>query len=352
MSYVGKNFGPDASKAQSYCRYYVGVVDKKKGKMRVYDSEIMQMVPKLPDYQEEDEKEKINIPGNIDKTYKQKIDDLTASFGSKKKKQAMGSRLRNEIRGEALEKALSSAVVDAVSQNRNLSVASGGGMHSSLIPPHNKDAERPADVYSLDSIINPHEMEVIAIPAEKIYESKTDNIKEWQEKEEFPLYVMNHIAILPKLPENRWKKSKILMYLSYLIEMCKKPAKSFRAKDPLPSDWPEMIKTKLYKNYTLSVDSGPRPTRCVPQRLKDKLILNILVLCLILDEFELPLNDLQKDLKIGGKSLDAHVKALGCKVKVQRETTPDGEKLEIKIATLEVPLTFPEVSVKRKKDRR
>jgi hypothetical protein len=46
---------------------------------------------------------------------------LTASFGSKKKKQAMGSRLRNEIRGEALEKALSSAVDDAVSQNRNLS---------------------------------------------------------------------------------------------------------------------------------------------------------------------------------------------------------------------------------------
>jgi hypothetical protein len=43
------------------------------------------------------------------------IDDLTASFGSKKKKQAMGSRLRNEIRGEALEKALSSAVDDAVS---------------------------------------------------------------------------------------------------------------------------------------------------------------------------------------------------------------------------------------------
>jgi hypothetical protein len=49
------------------------------------------------------------------------IDDLTASFGSKKKKQAMGSRLRNEIRGEALEKALSSAVDDAISQNRNLS---------------------------------------------------------------------------------------------------------------------------------------------------------------------------------------------------------------------------------------
>ena len=195
-------------------------------------------------------------------------------------------------------------------------------------------------------------MEVIAIPAEKIYESKTNIFKEWQEKEEFPMYVLNHIAILPKLPENRWKKSKILMYLSYLIEMYKKPAKFFRAKDPLPSDWPEMIKTKLYKNYTLYVDSGPKPTRCVPLRLKDKLILNILVLCLILDEFELPLNDLQKDLKIGGRSLDAHVRALGCKVKVRKQTTDDGEKLEIKTATLEVPLTFPEVSVKRKKDRR
>ena len=47
------------------------------------------------------------------------IDDLTASFGSKRKKQAMGSRLRNEIQGEALEKALSSAVVEVVSQNKN-----------------------------------------------------------------------------------------------------------------------------------------------------------------------------------------------------------------------------------------
>lgn len=115
MSYVGKNFGPDASKAQSYCRYfwcninlqfpfynvfmcisdnhfnlnlllfhennderwsmvkahvfiyvlisgcmiinimkclyfryYVGVVDRKRGKMKVFDSEIIQMVPKQP----------------------------------------------------------------------------------------------------------------------------------------------------------------------------------------------------------------------------------------------------------------------------------------------------------------
>lgn len=30
-------------------------------------------------------------------------------------------------------------------------VDSGGGMHSSLIPPYNKDAERPEDVYSIDS---------------------------------------------------------------------------------------------------------------------------------------------------------------------------------------------------------
>jgi hypothetical protein len=37
---------------------------------------------------------------------------------------------------------------------------------------------------------------------------------------------------------------------------------------------------------------------------------------------------------------------------VRKQTTDDGEKLEIKTATLEVPLTFPEVSVKRKKDRR
>ena len=40
-------------------------------------------------------------------------------------------------------------------------------------------------------------------------------------------------------------------------------------------------------------------SRCCPSRLKDKLVLHIIVLCLILDEFDLPLDDLQRDLKLG-----------------------------------------------------
>jgi hypothetical protein len=39
--------------------------------------------------------------------------------------------------------------------------------------------------------------------------------------------------------------------------------------------------------------------RCIPLRLKDKLASYILVLCLILDEFQLECDVLMKDLKIG-----------------------------------------------------
>lgn len=351
MSYVGKNFGPDASKAQSYCRYYLGVVDKKHGKMRVYDAEIVQMVPKLPDYQEDEEKEKLDLSINMDKTYKQKIDDLTASFGSKKKKQAMGSRLRNEIRGEALEKALSSAVDDAVTQYKTQDRIKPEEEQSSILPPYNKDAAKPVDVYSLTDIISPLEMEVLSVPAQKFYDCKRDEINAWEKSQQYPKYILNHLAVLPSASDRRWKMCKMLMYLHYMVQLYTKNAKELNSRDLMPQEWPVEVKEKLLKSFTLLVDSGTKKTRCMPSRLKDKLLLHILIICLMTDEFELPLNDLQKDLKIGTKSLELHVKCLGCNVKSQT-LVEDDQKFVLRSAVLTVPLKFPEVISKKNKSRR
>ncbi|CAC5399099.1 RPA49 [Mytilus coruscus] len=351
MSYVGKNFGPDASKAQSYCRYYVGVVDRKRGKMRVFDSEIIQMVPKQPDFQEEDERGQISLPANGDKTYTQRIDDLTANFGSKKKKQAMGSRLRNEIHGEALEKSLNSVVEDAASQNKNKQV-NKDDQQSTLLPVYNKDGETPKDVYPLESVLNQQAMDAMMTPAQVFYDSTKKQIKDWNVKEEYPKYILNHLSVLPSSTDQRWYKSKILMYLHYLMYVYMKPAKELRSKNPLPKEWPDKIRKLIYDDFTLLIDSGNRQIRCIPSRLKDKLTLYILVLCLILDEFDLPLNDLQRDLKLGGKSLDTYIREIGCKMKIKKITAELGEKLEIKSAILQLPLRFPEATPRKAKARR
>ena len=46
--------------------------------------------------------------------------------------------------------------------------------------------------------------------------------------------------------------------------------------------------------------------RCMPARLKDKLISYILVLCLILDDFAVEMSDLQMDLKMGTQRYRYH----------------------------------------------
>ncbi|XP_071121031.1 DNA-directed RNA polymerase I subunit RPA49-like isoform X1 [Mytilus edulis] len=351
MSYVGKNFGPDASKAQSYCRYYIGVVDRKRGKMKVFDSEIIQMVPKQPDFQEEAERSQIALPANGDKTYKQRIDDLTANFGSKKKKQAMGSRLRNEIHGEALEKSLNSVATVAASQNKHKPV-NKDEQQSTLLPVYYKDGETPKDVYPLESVLNQEAMDSMMTPAQLFYDSNKKQIKEWNVKEEYPKYILNHLSVLPSSTDQRWYKSKILMYLHYLMNVFMKPAKDFKTKNPLPKEWPDKVKKQIYDDFTLLADSGKREVRCLPSRLKDKLALHILVLCLILDEFDLPLNDLQRDLKLGAKSLDSYVRAIGCKMNIKKITAELGEKLEIKSAILQLPLRFPEAMPRKAKARR
>ena len=51
--------------------------------------------------------------------------------------------------------------------------------------------------------------------------------------------------------------------------------------------------------------------------------------------------------------MEIFLKSLGCKIQTQKIPTGSGsEKIETKFATLSVPLTFPEATVKQKKERR
>lgn len=349
LSYVGKNFGPSSNRIQQMCRYYVGIHDKETGKIRICDAEVFNMQPQIPgqeatDYTDGfDEAEETSLA--------QKLDLLTGAFGSSKKQRAMETRHKLKVKGEALEQAMASAVRQAPKQDMS-KYTQKDEVSTDMLPPFRKDAQTPEDVYSINDIITPMEMDAITNHAKELYDCTSALIQEWTKSERFPKYILKHLPYLPVSEDARWKKVKYLKYLHFMIELYNFKAADLKRKYPLPSEWPDSIKHQLLSNFTLQINDGRKTIRCMPARLKDKLVCYMLVLCLIIEEYNLELSDLLTDLKMGLKRLETHFRMLGCQIKTQKLSSEVGG-LELRTVSLPVPLTFPKPpSPRKKKERR
>ncbi|KAK3597680.1 hypothetical protein CHS0354_040055 [Potamilus streckersoni] len=352
MLYTGKNYGESAPKAKGLCRYYIGVFDKKRGKMKVCDAEMFNLRPFINVV----EKESTATSLSNDLSYIEKKDKLTSAFGSSRKRKAMESRLRNKVEAKELEKAMGSAVEMALSQERlnPPSTQDSFGSESSLIPPCNKDAQRVEDVYNLHDLISTAELEELTSSAKVFFDSTVTDIRIWKVDQIYPKYIVNHLSSLPLRENERWLKAKCLTYLSYLINLFNMKAKDLKRKDPLPREWPNRIRRNLSEKFTVKVNTndGKKIITCIPARLKDKLLCHILVLALIIDDFSVEVGDLQMDTKVGVQRMQTHFQALGCQMKTHKIPLGDGQNLESRVALLKLPLVFPEMKPKTGKKRK
>ncbi|XP_060064818.1 DNA-directed RNA polymerase I subunit RPA49-like [Ylistrum balloti] len=343
MSYVGQNFGVSADRSQNFCKYYVGLRDKSTGKMTICDAEIFNMLPKLPgDEQEEEKKDDLSL------SFREKNDFLTEAFGSKKKQKAMENRLRNKSAAKSMETIMDSAAKQALSQQSQVARPQVEDQTDG-IPPCNKEATSPREVYRLHDIISPSEMEALNAPARLFFDSTYDQVRQWKEQQTYPAYITNHLMTMPLSEAERWKRSKCLMYLHYLITLNNLNTRTIGLKVPLPVEWPGVVIEQLLKRFTMKIDSGGRIRRCRPARLKDKNISYILVLCLMIDEYELELTVLMKDLKLSLERIQNHFRALGCTLTSRKVKTDMGPSLSVTSAILNLPLTFPDPSARSKK---
>ncbi|KAK2138530.1 hypothetical protein NP493_7554g00002 [Ridgeia piscesae] len=116
---------------------------------------------------------------------------------------------------------------------------------------------------------------------------------------------------------------------------------------------PDIVSKKLLDKFTVtSCNATGRTVRARPARLKDMLLSYVLVLCLILDDFNLEYTKLRKDLYMSQIKLSNHLKALGCLIRSQKVVTEDGTQDQKGFATLPVPIQFPELKKKTIKERR
>uniref|UniRef100_K1PI91 DNA-directed RNA polymerase I subunit RPA49 n=1 Tax=Magallana gigas TaxID=29159 RepID=K1PI91_MAGGI len=315
MSYVGQNYGPLASTMQQNCKYYVGVLDKTTGKMKICDAEIFQMHPKPSDI--DDEVETFSLPSTVtEKTFVEKNDMLTSAFGSKKKQRALESRLKNQIKGKALDKAMSSVLSQA----------------SSIEPVQ---------------FVHPNEKQATAEASGVFFDATLDTIQQWRKENKYPKQILSLLSRMPKTEERRSEQATYIMYLYYLIHLHNLKQKQLRDKDPLPTDWPDHVRFHLLKRFTQTI-SGTSKQRIMPARLKDKLVCHILVLCLFLEEFSLELTNLQTDLSKSHEILYKHCQILGCSTKVKKVTTEEGST-SVRWATLSLPLQLPTQERRKRK---
>ncbi|XP_078601335.1 DNA-directed RNA polymerase I subunit RPA49-like [Branchiostoma floridae x Branchiostoma japonicum] len=335
MQYVGRNFGPSAPRGNSLCKYMVGVLDKNTGKMRVYDTNSFTMRPVVHDKNQEKNKDEVDL------TYQEKNDRLVDAFGGAKKKRAMESRLRDKVKREALETAMGAAVEDVMKTPEKLT---GPEMDSdSSIPPHDKRAVKPEDVYKVESIISPEVFEALKDVAGVFVKATKEDISKWRTEGRYSTFVLRQVATMPVDEEARLTRSCHIMYMWYLLALHGLKYSDWRRRDlPLPDGMPLLVKQQLLGAFTVKADAA-RSRRAMPPRLKDKLLCYILVMGLIIEKFKLNLNDIQMDLKIAQKKLMTLTRAIGCDVQSRKSDRSTSTELE-RIAVLPIPFKLPDPS--------
>ncbi|KAJ0244794.1 DNA binding / DNA-directed RNA polymerase [Hirschfeldia incana] len=201
------------------------------------------------------------------------------------------------------------------------------------IPPHNASATIPKDAYPIEQIIEKGEWSQL----QDVYRLLQQEAG--ASTEGYPTFVRNRLF---RLRDNKDETEKetvagILTLLTHLIKF--KDVNSMVGVDSARKHhFPTLIRDKcnrLFKDFDTS--------RRIPDDKVNLLISYVLVLTLHVDKFKTDFEDIAKDLRMSSMDLRKHFENLGCKFSVENK---------IRLATLPVPLQFPQIMRRRKKRQR
>ncbi|MBW0525548.1 hypothetical protein O181_065263 [Austropuccinia psidii MF-1] len=363
-------FRSESSASQTGCNYMLGLQSHNSGKLTLFPTRLYHMRPIVKRMRRADQS----------KTFQAAVDYYTArtnlgtTFGTKKTKRAIQAAARNKVDPKTMLK-LESQLTSTITQN------STGLTHAQTqtnqvnpyqsIPAFNQDAQNLKDVYPLNNIISPIELNSISIS--QIVASA--NFQEAVRALPFSksTFVNNRLKKFwidksHRHPtEKESKRLRILVYINYLI--CARHVRKFSrdslsrrlSPDPL-SPVSEVIVESILSKFTETtqgIDGVPQYK--LTTFSITKLLSFLAALCLIYDDFDCHLLGLAEDLQESTTRIHDIFKSLGCRLgKVPlshiQEANPESLSMDPKIqtsqrsvATLVIPLVFPVAKLKRKK---
>lgn len=350
LEYVGENYGEHGLRANAHCNLFVAVENVSTGAVSLYPADLITMRPYFARSAPSDSTSK--APHS--KTFREKVDALATAFGSKRKRKAVETRLRLNVEEDTLHETTAStlaAVKDSLTALEKDATGGSGKSSTSVaesIPPQNREATIPQDVYRIEDVIPPEHNDYLDEVAEPLLNATPDQIAQWRSDATYPEYVVNRVERLSKDPENRAIEARLLAFYCMLVSISRLRYTDVKKKDPLP-DVAQPLKGILLDTFTLTARSERGVTsRSFPQRMKDKVLAYILVVVLVLEDYKFDFKTVQLDTKASDRTLTTLAYALGCHVGTRK--TP-GTRVGSKFLELKLPLVDPSQHQKAKRGR-
>lgn len=230
---------------------------------------------------------------------------LGRQFGTRKAQKALLSREMNRIDVTDMDRTVTTSIISQVGEaTRSIPTTAELGaqlLDARPIPPPNKDALRPEDVYDLADVIGNNEWEALWV-------------REWEKGEVAGIrssYVRTRVTRLHAAREAQAaaskahsKSLKILKYVAHLIEFYQFQSRARgklppmeRAKKALGID--QVLVESFFERFadkTSSGETGGTDRWAVSPGLANKCLYYLAVLCLMVDCWEVDLYELKMDL--------------------------------------------------------
>ncbi|GFX11689.1 DNA-directed RNA polymerase I subunit RPA49 [Trichonephila clavipes] len=310
LNYIGLSDTP-------LLKHFVGVRSKSTGKIKLFDSVLFRMKPDV-------KKDVCDIQlNNTPEMYWENLNDLTKSFGTKRRKRAMETSMKCAV--DKSEKESLTFKDFPQLTNPDIPLPDNSQQSIDYLPPRNRDASYVEDVFDINCIISPEEDAALTVELENLLTAPPDVMTE--KKLSFCMYAREHFEGASAI------KAKYLLYYDYLIKFQKLKFVDIKRKDPAPHI-PEPYKQNMLSQFTLLTTNGKgRETRNLPTTMKDKLVSYIFVLALFIDDFKVNINQMSNDLNLNFKKLTMIAQALGCHL-----STKKCDGVDVKYAELKLPL--------------
>ncbi|CAG9136132.1 unnamed protein product [Plutella xylostella] len=237
--------------------------------------------------------------------------ELSRKFGSKKSKQKMEHKERLKVDTKTVTEQMEKVTKTITAEKADLTAYLVENSDEFYVPPINKDAVEVHDVYDLDQILSPEQLEKV--------------LSEIDGKD----YASEYHPFIKDIVSDRTLDSKEIalgLYASALFNIYSMNSRDIAKKSFSISAISPTLNEIVLMNFCQQAPGKPRAR---PAMYRDKTICHAIVLCLLLNKFKLDLEMLATKMKISPTTVVA--KARACLATV----TVSGQK---KVAVLKLPL--------------
>lgn len=351
LSYVGNNFGTGALKCNTLCRHFVGILNKTSGQMEVYDAEVFNMQPLFA----EDSTEHGPPLENQNKTFRDKLDSCIEAFGSTKQKRSLNSRRMNKVGSESLNFTVAKAA-ESIIDTKGVSALVSDAMQDDLqndslyLPPCHADAAKPEDVYRFEDILSPAEYDALESPSEAFRKVTSEDILKMVEENSHCSFIIEMLKSLPADEVQRNRQARSIWFLDALLRF--RAQKVIKGKSALGPGIPHIINTKLLKQFTCLTYNNGSLRNLISSSMKAKITAYAIILALHINNFQIDLTVLQRDLKLSEKRMIEIARAMRLKISKRKVSLADGREEDHRLGTLSIPLPPAQTSDRQSKRKK